>query len=452
MKRKQRIENIKSQSTSLQSRGFQIAVRCFIAILWLSPQLAVSQNRNISLKEILQTAATSPEVRSAKSSANEASETATSVWRRTYMPKLSGTLGYTHLLENEALTIPPIGPVVIPPQTLGPDFVSGSVQLSQSLFDPANMLFRSKAIEILADAEKLRSSRQIKETQGKAINYYLQILEFRARRGALEKFVVNLRSRQTEIKRLYELGSVSDSDVLKVKLGIDDANQSIREILLKESYLGKLLASVLGESGVRWPEELPADLPETPPIEAKMEIGNREDVRAIDKQLESIDLSRRADKAEYIPKVAASLQHFYTNTTVLSNQNVDAVGVQLIWSIYDGGVDFAKASASAEKRQALEQKRVLTVSSIQASYEDAIQMLKTKKIEYMERQQSLIEAKRVTDIEFRRLKVGKTTVNNLIDAEDVLKDRMEKTELSKTNWYQAWFSHLLASGEELRTP
>ena len=47
---------------------------------------------------------------------------------------------------------------------------------------------------------------------------------------------------------------------------------------------------------------------------------------------------------------------------------------------------------------------------------------------------------------------GKVTVNNLIDAEDLLKDRIEKAALSKINWYQEWFRYQMSAGIELSAP
>lgn len=62
------------------------------------------------------------------------------------------------------------------------------------------------------------------------------------------------------------------------------------------------------------------------------------------------------------------------------------------------------------------------------------------------------EAERVSSLEFRRLRSGKVTVNDVIDAEDLVKDRREKAALAKVEWYQEWFHYLMTSGEDLRAP
>lgn len=418
--------------------------------------LAVAETQTISLKQTLERATGSPEVKSAQASANAASETHKADWRKIYLPKLGARLGYSHLLQDQGLTMSPVstplGALEIPPFTLQRDSLIGSVTLLQPIFDPEHMLYSSSASENIAEAERLKSSRQVKETQGKAVGYYLQILELRAKRTALEKFVKNLRSRQPEIKRLYQLGYVSDSDSLKIKLGIDDANQGIRELSQKEEYLGEILASLLGDSQSVSPEELGEELPNVLLSNESNDPAKREDIRSLDKQLEAVASSRSASKAAYLPKVAAFASHFYMNNDALISKDSDSVGVLLTWSLFDGGAGLANSQANSEKSQALEQKRNLALGSIQATYQDAANMLKIKKLEYEERRSAVQEARQVVEIEFKRLKSGKTTVNNLIDAEDVLKDRLEKAAASKIGWYQAWFSGLLASGDEIRVP
>ena len=416
-----------------------------------------SPAQTISLKKTLEVAASqSPEVKAAELTAQAATETHKSDWRKIYLPKVGAGLGYSHLFQDQGLSIPPVatplGALNLPALTLQRDTVFGTIGLIQPIFDPETMLYKSDASEKIAEAEKLKSARQVKETQAKAASYYLQILELRAKRSALERFVKNLKSRQPEIKRLYELGRTSESDSLKVKLGIDDAMQGIRELSQKEEYLGQILASLLGQDQPLSPDELNDELPDVVLSENSGDSAKREDIQSLDKQLEAVKSAKSASKAAYLPKVSAFASHVYLNSDSLARKDSDSAGVLLTWSLFDGGAGISESAANAEKSQALEQKRRLAFSSIQATYQDAVKTLKIKKIEYEERNSAVQEARKIVNIEFSRLKSGKSTVNNLIDAEDVLKDRQEKAAASKVGWYQAWFNGLLASGEEIRVP
>lgn len=414
--------------------------------------VARADDSSVSIQELLVKASSGPEVKAAQSTANEMKDKETSTWRQIYVPKLNAGLSYSHLLTDESLQLPAIGGMAIPPIKLGPDFMSGSLTLSQVLFDPANMLYNAPATEHLAEAAELRSSRQVKETQGKAVDLYLRALELRAKRKALEKYAANLSSRLREIRRIYELGGLSEGDLLKIKLGVDDANQGIRDLQKGENYLADMIAAIVGDSQPVVPADLPEEIPTSAACSDKSDVSAREDIRAIDQELEALKLSKSGQKAEYLPKVYGFIQHGYTNNELVTKSNYDLVGVQLSWSLFDGGVGLANSKAVADQRYALEQKKTLALSSFRAALSDSAAALQIKKREFEERRQSISDARMVSELEFKRLKNGKTTINNLIDAEDMLKDRSEKANLSKISWYQAWFSCQHASGGALVAP
>jgi outer membrane protein TolC len=430
----------------------------FFQLLLLSASLvsflgvAHADDSPVSIQELLLKSSSGPEVKAAQSSADEMKNKEASTWRQIYMPKLSAGLSFAHLLSDQSLQLPPLGGMAIPPIKLGPDFVSGSLTLSQVLFDPANMLYNAPATQHAAEAAELSSSRQVKETQGKAIDLYLRALELRAKRKALEKYAANLSSRLREIRRIYELGGLSEGDLLKIKLGVDDANQGIRDLQKGESYLADMIAAIVGDSEPVVPADLPDELPKSAACSDKADVSTREDIRAIDQELEALKLSKSGKKAEYLPKVYGFVQHGYTNTELVTKSNYDLIGVQLSWTLFDGGVGLANSKVAANQRYALEQKKALALSSFRAEFSDSVAALQIKRQEYEERRQSIFDARTVSELEFKRLKNGKTTINSLIDAEDMLKDRTEKANLSKVSWYQAWFSCQHASGGALVAP
>lgn len=412
-----------------------------------SPLNIYASETQLTIQQILDLAEQGPEVKSAKYSAMEAESKSDSVFRQIYVPKLTAGFGYQHLLTDQAIQIPHF--LTLP---LDDTSKSATIGISQVLFDPANMLYKHPATVRLSEASKLNARRQVKETQSKAIELSLQSLELRAKRKALEKYISNLKNRLNEIQRIYELGGLGESDVLKIKLGIDDATQGVREYQKGEDYLADMIAVLLGKNQPITPADLPEELPQSMQSSQKLDVANREDIQAINKQITAIQLSRTGDKAEYLPKVYGYFQHNYSDNALLRKSNFNVIGIQLSWSIFDGGVNSSNANASLHQQQALESKKSFALSAFQADAIDALNTLKIKKQEYEERRKNVSEAKSVSESEFRRLKNGKSTINNLIDAEDILKDRTEKTSLSKINWYQAWFKYKHASGEELIAP
>lgn len=424
----------------------------FLCTLSLQGQSAKAAGSDLSMQELLSKALAGPEVRSAAAEAETAMDKEKSTWRKIFVPKLSGGITYGRLLSDQGIQLPPLGGMAIPPMKLEPNMWSGNLALQQAIFDPSTMLYRGPAANRQALAAQLESNRQGKETQAKTIELYLNALELRAKRKALETYAENLNSRSREIRRIFELGGLAEGDLLKIKLGIEDANQGARDLQNGEVFTGEMIASLIGEASPVHPTELPDELPPSATCANGNSISDREDIQAIDANLAALDLAERGNRFEYLPKVYGVLQGNYSNLNLLTNSTYLSLGLQLSWSIFDGGSNFAEANALASQNQSLQQKRELALSSARAALNNATEALKIKRQEYEERRRTVLDARRVADLEFKRLRNGKTTINNLIDAEDTLKDRNEKASLSKISWYQAWFKCQLASGSAMSVP
>jgi outer membrane protein TolC len=238
---------------------------------------------------------------------------------------------------------------------------------------------------------------------------------------------------------------------LKVKLGIDDANQGVREIQEKEEFLDNLLAEAIGEKD----RVIPQDLPESLPTVVEVRTGSpqsRSDIQALGKQIEATELQAKAAGLSYVPRIEAFAGYMYLKQQILTQNNWGDFGVRLTWAVFDGGVGSAKSSALSRERSALESRKESATSQIAAQADDAQRMLTIKRQEYLERLQAVEEARRASDIDFKRLRQGKVTVSDVVDAADLLKDREEKAALSKVNWYEGWYRYQSATGSELSVP
>jgi outer membrane protein len=415
--------------------------------------------RAVSLEAILALAKSGPDSVSAEREAESAHQESEAVWRGAFMPKVVG-VGLGARLSDPVMMENPLSGSHIPPALgvptgdillLGRDALLGRLELKQPLLDVPGMFYGSAAAANLAAAAKLKASRDKKDNQGKAVGYYLQSLGLRARRVALENYVHSLEDRRNEIRRLYELGGVSEADLLKVKLGIDDANQAMRAIREKESFLGRMMAQTVGENGSLVPEDLPADLPvvkEPDPVSAQ----EREDIQALDRQIESADLRRKAALSTVLPTVDAFAGVTYVKQDVLTDNRWEDIGVRLAWPIFDGAIGAAKASALDAEREALVGRKRSAELVIDAQRESARKTLAIKRQEYSERLQGVIDAKTASDLDFKRLREGKVTVSNFLDSADMLRDRQEKAAISKVNWYEEWFLYQSAIGQEPTAP
>lgn len=416
----------------------------------------------LPLKQLLERVKKGPDVLASKAFAEESRYMALTFWQNTFLPKLVAIGTYDYLSKEVGINNPLSGIPLPPPLSgLGGSVLGASrelaierVELQIPLLDIAKMSYESPSKQTLAEAASLKSERETKEILQNTIDLYLQCLELKAKRKALENYKKNLQIRQIEIRRLYELGGVSEAGLLKIKLGIEDSDQGIREIKQNEVFLGRMLARAIGESSPVLPEDFPGHLP---PIEhfllQKFDlIESREDLGALCKQINAADLESKAARASTYPQVSLFAGYTYADQEILSEKGFGDVGLRVTWPIFDGATGKSRYQAARMKKQALEHEKQSAILAIQAQVDNAWETLKIKSLEYTERQAAVKDSKEAADLDFKRLKTGKVTVNDVIDSVDILRDREEKAALSKISWYRELFKYQTAAGKEPEVP
>lgn len=396
------------------------------------------------LQELLQGAAQGPEARAALAQARKQGQIAKAHWRAAYLPKVVGLGVFGEHDRDTRLGLFPLGQLPLGRQGWAAGFLA-----EQPLFDLEGMLYGARAAERGAEAAGLASLLAVKEAQSRALGYAFQALELRARRQALERYARNLDARHDEIQRLYELGAVGDADLLKVKLGVDDARQGARELEQKEALLAELLGQAMGLSAPARAADLPPKLPAAEP-----EAGGavREDLLALDRQIAAAEAAEAGAESGFLPKVNATAFYARLDQRMLDQHEWTGVGATATWTLFDGAVRQAKAGAARAETESLQLRRHAAGAALQAQARDASGMLALRRQEWAERAQALAEAEQVATLEFGRLKRGRVSMNNLLDAEDLLKDRQEKAALSRVAWWQEWFRWQLCSGRALALP
>jgi multidrug efflux pump subunit AcrB/outer membrane protein TolC len=399
----------------------------------------------MNLSKVIEASATGLDASAAEADANSAAHLEDASFKGIYLPKLGASVEYNSRDKDLNLGTP-FGDL----KQGDKQFWQGGIELSQPLFDPA-MLYQHPAVRKNVEAQKLKSNRSVKDAQFEAVGLYLQIEELRAKRKALEDFVTNLTRRRTEIQRLLELGRVGESDYLKIKLGIDDAQEGIRVFKAKEIFLGNLLSRFVGVNSIVSPESLGDELPNVQ-IETSNSIDNREDLQALRKQIEASELKANASRAEALPKLDAFVRYTQTTQNLLVESNWTMAGVRLTWIAFDGGARYEKASAATFEKSAAESRLRSAEIAINAQVLDAREMLKQKEMEFTVRRASIKEATRAVHLESSRFEKGRSSVNDLLDAEEILRDRKEKLALSRVAWFQEWFRLQSALGVSPRSP
>lgn len=405
-----------------------------LVLVMIAPNLKADQEEtSMNLKQIIEQSARGLESSAAGYDAESIQDLERASFRGTYLPKLGASAEYNQR-DKDWTVGSPFGAL----KQGDKQYWQGGVEITQPLFDPAQMLYQHPAVKKSAEAQTLKSARMTKENQFQAVGIYLQVEELRAKRKALEDFVANLNRRVTEIRRLFELGRVGEADYLKVKLGIEDSNEGIKILTTKERFLSDLLSRLVNTDKKIITQPLSEDLPMATLDDNDFQ-QKREDLQAARKMGEASELKAKASRAEALPKLDAFARYTETTQNQLQEDNWTTVGVRLTWIAFDGGARYAKANSAASEKMAIETRLKSAELAIDAEIRDAKEMLKQKKSEFLSRRSTIKDAARAVSLESLRFEKGRSSVNDLLDAEELLRDRKEKLALSKVAWFQEWF-------------
>lgn len=422
---------------------------------------SATKDSGISLSEVIERARSSYDAKQSGAREEAKAQDAKTAWRAAWLPKVGTMAEYedrdrTTLIESSgSISVPVLPmPIAIPPMSAfrRQSWLMG-VEVRQNLFQPSLMLHGIKAAEMAADAQRSSSKREVQEAQFRAVDIYLQIHDVRAKRKALSLLVKNLRDRQNEIRRFYDLGRVSESDVLRIKLGIDDASEGEKTLAAKESVLELLLGRALGSDR---PVKA-GELEEIPKGTADRMLDAepqpvRSDIRALEIATEAVEAKRKSIIDEHLPEVSLFGRYNYSTFQRLTEQGWFSAGVRASWTLFDGATRYSRAAAASAERTALEYQLLSARQGVAAQMRDATSQLKLRDEEIAVRDRGLKEAERNQKIQVDRYRKGKITLNELIDAEDILKDRREKADLVRIGWYQEWFRLHSARGDDPALP
>ncbi len=155
---------------------------------------------------------------------------------------------------------------------------------------------------------------------------------------------------------------VGANDVTLAELEMAAANTALAETTgaAEVSYiqLGYLVADSVAPP-LTAPEDLLLQAAQEPPAHpealAKRALQRRMDVRAQILQLQAADLGTAAPMRKYAPSLSAEAHGRATNETGFSGRTLDGfVGLNLTWSLYDGGLRYADQDFAQATRNRLQ--------------------------------------------------------------------------------------------------
>ena len=221
-------------------------------------------------------------------------------------------------------------------------------------------------------------------------------------------------------KTRFENGSVTKVDVDRAELALVSAEQSAREARFSQSQAYRALATLIqSDRNFKVVPAVAAVVEEAGSLESALHL--RPEFRALELTTKSADAQRRAQAWRWAPSLSAfgNLRAFnYENYA--GDKHAWAIGLQLDWVLYDGGVrDAQRHAASAQAQEATALAAVLR-DTIRDDLANGHGLLETKRYAQRAAERSVALAIETLDLVRTQYEAGHSAQIDLLQAQDGL--------------------------------
>ncbi len=380
--------------------------------------------RDIDWKEVVSLAEESPKVKLAVEEWKRKNLESDRLKRATYYPKLG--LQVEQINRDRVIAPNASIPVVA---GLNPSFWSGGVEVQQTLFDPANWWAVSEALELGGESFKYLSFRAKETSQAESLLSYILIHKIKIKIDTLKDLISRLNTRYAEIRRLYAIGQVTESELLRIEQALNQSKITLFDLEEKKRISKLALKRNLGIEEDIEVVSLPTETDLRFPSEE--EGAERLEILAIQKKIQALELKKKGIEYEALPKVVGKASYIYLNNNQFNTDSWSQLSFGVSLNPFDAGIRKNRiAETESEISSAREEYKDL-LKALQIEKEDSKSNLSVKKRELELRQETLKKAKVASQKEWERVQSGRSNINSWIDAELLYTDEKDKGETNK---------------------
>lgn len=330
------------------------------------------------------------------------------------------------------------------------------VSLNQQIFNQT-VFTGLKAAATTREFYKINDELTDEQLIEKVANAYYDVYQSQLQMQTLQINLDNTTKTYKIIEGLYNAGLAKKIDLDRTAVAINNLKAQKQQLQngldLRENAL-KFAVGMDITKAVKLPEE-------TFEIDAEIlsdvyQIDNRTEVRLLDKQIELLELNKKAVISEYYPKLSLTASYGYTGYgqkfPVFSNHpsvkwaNFSGIGLNLSFPIFNGFATRSKVrQADVEIRKAqvdLEDTKL----GLSLGNENAKAQVKNSLLTVSTNQENVQMAKSVLDDTSNNYKNGLATLTDLLDAEKAYADAQNNYTTSLLNFKVAEVQLIKANG------
>lgn len=423
----------------------------FIIIFFIWVPFLSAEDKSLTLKEVMEKAKDRPAVKSSELMA-EASEKAFEAEKRSaYLPILTTQAAYS-VRDRDVDTIADFNGFSFANSIGDRRHYSANIMIVQPIFNPSRNLFLIPASADEAASKKLLAQRKKQEVSAEAAHIYLNVLALDAQISATESFVKSLGERLKEMKKMVEVGRVLETDVLKIVLSFEQAQQDLFELKNYRAIVRKDLARSISSSIAIEPLPITDMSEKIPPVledARKKALEKRIDLAALKLSIKALSLRCAGVKADFMPKFQAVGKWIWDDgMSSTSEDNWFEGSLNISWTPLSSGARFSKTSELNAQIRAMKNDLTEIIRGISLEIQSKIIDIDNAKGAFKVERRGVEHAAETLRVESARHREGRATTNDLLDAETQLRERRTHFEISKIDIVRAWIELWLCTGND----
>ncbi|MCP3958820.1 MAG: TolC family protein [bacterium] len=349
----------------------------------------------------------------------------------------------------------PVGAFVLGDRTSS----SGALEIVQPLLDPAQLFFRSKAARSQAAAFAADALRRRQLLATEASSSFLRVLGIDASIESTRAFIASLEANLTEMEERVKAGRTLEADALKVRLDLESAELDLLRLEQTRRVAARDLGRTVGHTGPVEPdfdgtvwrgtvERGTVERGEVPEAGWLIvtALYRRPDVTAVAERSKALHLQAGAVKAERYPRLQARATYIRSDGDPFLPEELIEGNVGVTWNPFASGTRKPRRAALEAEREAIEADLAELRRAVEIEVRDALARLETARAAARVRQRGVELATETLRVERERHRVGRSTTNDLLDAEADVRRQSTLSELARLEILNSWFALALAAG------
>ncbi|PIE03746.1 MAG: hypothetical protein CSA81_00785 [Acidobacteria bacterium] len=419
-----------------------------LAVVFMGTAARGDEPIRVSLRRAMEMAMNRPAVAAADATVLAAEKAAEAEKRKALWPIISSSASRSWR-DRDPILETPIGAFSVG----GRHNITASAAVSQPIFDPSGLLYAAPAARDEAHAQFLKAKWVRIKMAAHAGDACLDILEIDAGINTAEAFVKSLSAGLDEIRHMVKAGRVLETDALKMELARDQARLELAKLKRSRDIALLALARAVNHNGAVKPEPVPDLMNRKAPlvsVSLAAALEKRPDLAALQTAIEAAEKRHQAVRAGAWPKLNMEAAYVWDKNAIFTENEWYQMALSLSWTPFAAGTRKSQAAAIDARTDSLRCDLEEARRGIQLEVRSAIAAIENGQDVFEVEERGVIQSGETLRVERVRYREGRSTINDLLDAEAQFRKHQTTRDIARLRTVRAWIQlWMITGGEDL---